>query len=241
MPTVCLEQAKLINDRIRSTYEQLLRKHGSLYLHLSGEGKVSFNNGHAWLGFIQTCFDGDMGCLQPSNPDFNTCAKTMLFSYLRKLIIGPHLNMTSLGLYVPDEDDWNNGLQMLSDIMEETPEGTCWNQEIVKEGEVVATLTIKAVSNPFITGLWVANHDAEYITQIEQIGEHPNPNPNARIAPIDQWEIPVLDGNGETHLLTKENTLYLVKDMKTIGGYHLLKDNQSGKYFVIDEDDYYPQ
>ncbi len=95
------------------TLERLTRKFGNLFLHISGESKVSFLGlkGNSWNGFITTCFDGDLGCMERIE-DERPCALDNALQFMRDLTITPHLNLDENSKYTLTEEEWNIILEL---------------------------------------------------------------------------------------------------------------------------------
>lgn len=235
------EAIRVRNEAIKARLIELCVKYGSLFFHLSGEGKVSFNQEGHHSGFIHQSIDGDLGCLFP-NKDHQVSARERMFDRLRKLNCVPHNNQKAFEDVVPSNEQW---LKFLEDFDNEILDNTDkkeWTAKLTVKGEVVITLRAEAISNTFVTTALLTMDTATYVTQIEK-RFNPSGEGHAQVielGPDPKWSFAVMDGQKRRHVIDQDNCMVYTDRGIPFVGDHLLHDPERKCYIVINEDDYIP-
>lgn len=157
------------------TLESLTRKFGDLFLHLSGEGKVSFHGlkGASWNGFLVTRFDGDLGCMEPLEPP-TLCAYENALKLMRSLHIVPSLNLGENQQYTLTSEQWLDELDKFVNAIESNPFQKEYSHAIyvtLDDGTVVNVINIllKPICNTFVIGEFTASNEGEYLGEITKV------------------------------------------------------------------------
>lgn len=241
-----MENVKSRNQRIRSTINQLVRKFGDIELRLSGEGKISFLGtvGSGWVGFAHLIFDGDMGCMTPLD-GYEQSALDIAFVYLKKLSPVPHLNIAEKDEYLITHDTWLRSMDRFKANIRDNPNQEYYRHELkvdTPQGEeVIATIQITPLCNPFVSGEFsMSEHATLYgtIMSTGKLGVALGGNGEQ-----DEWEVvcslELFDGPEEAELvsLNHRNTAVYRSIIPRPGDY-VMKDVATGDYVVLPKDDY---
>lgn len=250
MDQVNKELVRERNAQIALRLTDLCAAHGSLVYHLSGEGVVAFERDGNCSSFVQQSFCSDMGCLRPIR-DGGLCNMDMMFRTLRRFNCVPVSGVVAPDdcSLVPTEEEWEAFLNDFTEIMNKGRKDGIghWSSalEITRGGvkRVVVTLSARAISNQFVTGILIASDTATYITQIEEL-EAPSGKGHAQILSQDNWSYAVCDDDKIRHLINTENTVLFIPNRTMIRlpqvGDHLLYDEANQCYIVISDEDFRP-
>ena len=238
-----------VTTAIKENIQELITRRGSLLVHLSGEGKVAFQGprGGEWKPFIVTCFNGDIGCMMPASPDTEVCAKSAFFRWLNSMSIVPHLNLGGNSEFTLSDEEWAQEIQKFSEYCEDNiyREEFVWEIKSKPENSdkevVIIVIKIKPIANVYVTGIWSAVNNHEYLCQITAL-HHPEFSNDARFMPLDKWKYGVEDPEtGARYVLDYQNTVLMSGLDYPAPGNHLFYDKENEKYVVISEDDYTPR
>lgn len=233
------ETTDLIKNKTRlfqETMTKMLRNNGTIYLGLSGEGKVAFKNKDGIKQpFIQMRINPCPGSFYSDDSD-ECCAKDQMFDFLKSLEIVPLLDLPSNEKYVIDENQW---LEVLNEIEQDLEDQTknSWFKEIYCGDDCVITCCIKLLSNETILGLTMVNLNYDFVTTILKL-ENPSGKNNAFIFTKDNWKFKVKDNNGEPHLISNKNTDLFTNTIIPVINSTLLYNKETKRYAIIDSNDY---
>lgn len=222
------------------TLERLTRKFGNLFLHISGESKVSFLGlkGNSWNGFITTCFDGDLGCMERLD-DERPSALDNAFQFMRDLTITPHLNLDENSKYTLTEEEWNSELDQFLEFIESNPFNKTYQHYVYHKGETnkietVITIQLKPLCNTYVIGEYQASNEAEFVGEVTAVKS--KDGFDTLIFSRDKFAF-LLETTNENHLYTNENSIKYREHIPTKGDY-LLRDNGTGKLVILPKNDY---
>lgn len=240
-----MENIKSRNQRIRKDICQLVRKFGDIELRLSGEGKLSFLGtvGSGWVGFAHLIFDGDMGCMTPLD-GYETSALDIAFVYLKKLSPVPHLNIALKDEYLITHDTWLRSMDRFKAHIRDNPKLEVYRHEVkvdTADGEeVIATIQITPVCNPFVSGEYSQSENATIYGTITSTGKLcATLGGNGE---SDEWEVVCsidLYDHPEAELvaLNQKNTI-VYRSIVPCPGDYVMKDTATGDYVILPKDDY---
>lgn len=222
------------------TLERLTRKFGNLFLHISGESKVSFLGlkGNSWNGFITTCFDGDLGCMERLE-DERPSALDNAFQFMRDLTITPHLNLDENSKYTLTEEEWNSELDQFLEFIESNPFNKTYQHYVYHKGETnkietVITIQLKPLCNTYVIGEYQASNEAEFVGEVTAVKS--KDGFDTLIFSRDKFAF-LLETTNDNHLYTNENSIKYREHIPTKGDY-LLRDNGTGKLVILPKNDY---
>lgn len=222
------------------TLERLTRKFGNLFLHISGESKVSFLGlkGNSWNGFITTCFDGDLGCMERLE-DERPSALDNAFQFMRDLTITPHLNLDENSKYILTEEEWNSELDQFVEFIESNPFNKTYQHYVYHKGETnkietVITIQLKPLCNTYVIGEYQASNEAEFVGEVTAVKS--KDGFDTLIFSRDKFAF-LLETTNDNHLYTNENSIKYHEHIPTKGDY-LLRDNGTGKLVILPKNDY---
>lgn len=222
------------------TLERLTRKFGNLFLHISGESKVSFLGlkGNSWNGFITTCFDGDLGCMERLE-DERPSALDNAFQFMRDLTITPHLNLDENSKYILTEEEWNSELDQFLEFIESNPSNKTYQHYVYYKGETnkietVITIQLKPLCNTYVIGEYQASNEAEFVGEVTAVKS--KDGFDTLIFSRDKFAF-LLETTNDNHLYTNENSIKYREHLPTKGDY-LLRDNGTGKLVILPKNDY---
>ncbi|WNV45791.1 hypothetical protein [Aeromonas phage AerS_266] len=227
---------KARTDAFRSIRAKALRNSGTLYLSLSGEGKVCFKSKDGIKQpFIQMRINPCPGTLYPDEND-ECCAKDQMFDFLRGLEITPLFDLPSNEKYVIDEAQWEESLNELSKEME-VSERTYWFILISCENETVISGQIVLLANEHVINTTMINLDYDFVTTIQNL-DAPSGKGHAVAFSSSYWKFIVTDSSGNDHLISNENTDLFIRTIIPERGATLLYNKEINRYAVIDGNDY---
>ncbi|MGL4614281.1 MAG: hypothetical protein ACRCVV_10385 [Shewanella sp.] len=222
------------------TLERLTRKFGNLFLHISGESKVSFLGlkGNSWNGFITTCFDGDLGCMERIE-DERPSALDNAFQFMRDLTITPHLNLDENSKYTLTEEEWDSELDQFLEFIESNPFNKTYQHYVCRKGETnkietVITIQLKPLCNTYVIGEYQASNEAEFVGEVTAVKS--KGGYDTLIFSRDKFAF-LLETTNDKHLYTNENSIKYREFIPTKGDY-LLRDNGTGKLVILPKNDY---
>lgn len=222
------------------TLERLTRKFGNLFLHISGESRVSFLGlkGNSWNGFITTCFDGDLGCMERLE-DERPSALDNAFQFMRDLTITPHLNLDENSKYILTEEEWNSELDQFLEFIESNPFNKTYQHYVYHKGETnkietVITIQLKPLCNTYVIGEYQASNEAEFVGEVTAVKS--KDGFDTLIFSRDKFAF-LLETTNDNHLYTNENSIKYREFIPTKGDY-LLRDNGTGKLVILPKNDY---
>lgn len=222
------------------TLERLTRKFGNLFLHISGESKVSFLGlkGNSWNGFITTCFDGDLGCMERIE-DERPCALDNAFQFMKDLTITPHLNLDENSKYTLTEEEWNDELLAFAKYVEENPFQKYFLHRVYHKGEpnddkAVITIELRPLCNTYVIGEYQASNEAEFLGEVTAVKS--KDGFDTLIFSRDKFAF-LLETTNDKHLYSNENCIKYREHIPTKGDY-LLRDNGTGKLVILPKNDY---
>lgn len=231
----------IMTTNIRTdTLERLTRKFGNLFLHISGESRVSFLGlkGNSWNGFITTCFDGDLGCMERLE-DERPSALDNAFQFMRDLTITPHLNLDENSKYILTEEEWNSELDQFLEFIESNPFNKTYQHYVYHKGETnkietVITIQLKPLCNTYVIGEYQASNEAEFVGEVTAVKS--KDGFDTLIFSRDKFAF-LLETTNDNHLYTNENSIKYREHIPTKGDY-LLRDNGTGKLVILPKNDY---
>ena len=222
------------------TLERLTRKFGNLFLHISGESRVSFLGlkGNSWNGFITTCFDGDLGCMERLE-DERPSALDNAFQFMRDLTITPHLNLDENSKYTLTEEEWNSELDQFLEFIESNHFNKTYQHYVYHKGETnkietVITIQLKPLCNTYVIGEYQASNEAEFVGEVTAVKS--KDGFDTLIFSRDKFAF-LLETTNDNHLYTNENSIKYREHIPTKGDY-LLRDNGTGKLVILPKNDY---
>ncbi len=222
------------------TLERLTRKFGNLFLHISGESKVSFLGlkGNSWNGFITTCFDGDLGCMERIE-DERPSALDNAFRFMRDLTITPHLNLYENSKYTLTEEEWNSELDQFLKFIESNPFNKTYQHYVYHKGETnkvetVITIQLKPLCNTYVVGEYHASNEAEFLGEVTAVNSEDGSD--ALIFSCDKFAF-LLETTNDKHLYSNENCIKYREHIPTKGDF-LVRDNGTGKLVILPKNDY---
>lgn len=223
-----------------NTLERLTRKFGNLFLHISGESKVSFLGlkGNSWNGFITTCFDGDLGCMERLE-DERPSALDNAFQFMRDLTITPHLNLDENSKYTLTEEEWNTELDQFLKFIESNPFNKTYQHYVYHKGETnkvetVITIQLKPLCNTYVVGEYHASNEAEFLGEVTAVNSEDGSD--ALIFSCDKFAL-LLETANDKHLYSNENCIKYREHIPTKGDF-LVRDNGTGKLVILPKNDY---
>lgn len=229
-----------IHTETLSTLERITRKFGDLYLHLSGEGKVSFQglSDASASGFIVTRFDGTFGCMERLIEDC-TCALQDAILFMGNLNIVPNLNLDENSKYTLTPEEWNKELSDFAKKIEENPFKKDFHHYIYykdKNGkdETVISIVLQPLCNAEVIGEFHASSEAEFLGEVTAVKS--KDGYDTIMFTSDKFAF-LLETTNDKHLYDDENCLKYRRHIPTAGDY-LLRDNGSGKLIVLPRRDY---
>lgn len=229
-----------IHTEALSTLERITRKFGDMYLHLSGEGKVSFQglrDGSA-SGFIVTRFDGTFGCMERLIEDC-TCALQDAILFMGNLNIVPNLNLDGNAKYVLTAEEWNKELFDFAKKIEENPFKKVFHHYIYYtdengKNETVISVVLQPLCNAEVIGEFHASNEAEFLGEVTAVKS--KDGFDTLIFSRDKFAF-LLETTNDKHLYSNENSLKYREHFPTKGDY-LLRDNGTGKLVILPKNDY---
>ena len=223
-----------------STLERITRKFGDMYLHLSGEGKVSFQGlrVNSASGFIVTRFDGTFGCMERLIEDC-TCALQDAILFMGDLNIVPNLNFEGNTKYVLTPEEWNKELSDFTKKIEENPFKKDFHHYIYykdenDKDETVISIVLQPICNNEVIGEYQASNEAEFLGEVTAVKS--KNGFDTLIFSLDKFEF-LLETTNDKHLYSNENCIKYREHIPTKGDY-LLRDNRTGKLVILPKNDY---
>lgn len=225
---------------LTNTLERLTRKFGNLFLHITGESKVSFLGlkGNSWNGFIATCFDGDLGCMERLE-DERPSALDNAFLFMRNLTITPHLNLDENSKYTLTDEEWNTELDQFLEFIESNPFNKTYQHYVYHKGETnkietVITIQLKPLCNTYVIGEYHASNEAEFLGEVTAVNSEDGSD--ALIFSCDKFAF-LLETTNDKHLYSNENCIKYREHIPTKGDF-LVRDNGTGKLVILPKNDY---
>lgn len=220
-----------INKDISDTLIHLTNTFGNLLVHVSGEGKIDFQQkeSSSWLGMVKYIISGDIGCMKPYK-GFDVSAFDQAIEYLLALENLPHLNSSINEEYVVSSEKWR---EFILGIKEDLSFVGSYKKKYfyeLKGGDsgdvIVATISIEPLVNRFVVGEFNAAKNLEFLGELDDYDQ-----PMIKSA--------VITINGEDMTIGLERLIHFRgRKYQPRKGDYLLYDKEKDYYVILPQEDY---